>query len=681
MTRKNTSRVLAVLTLFLAVTAWAADRRDLRSESHMIGTLQKQTAGGGTPNFHAAFGLGQAEGLQRISARTDLNGITHTRYRQTLRGVPVWGEQIIISRDDSGAVRGARGGLIKGLSADSVAARPAITDLQAVGNAKVRVGPRLSTNPIYENESVELVIYLNNGIPRLSYAVSFFADVDGGGEPTRPTMLLDAITGEVLFEYEGLTHAEVGTGPGGNTKVGQYEYGIDFGFLDVAVSGSTYTMNNTNVKTVNLNHGTSGSTAYSYQGPQNTHKQINGAYSPLNDAHYFGSVVYDMYNDWVSAPPLTSQLMMRVHYSNNYENAFWNGSSMTFGDGASTFYPLVSLDVSAHEVSHGFTEQNSNLVYSGQSGGINEAYSDIAGEAAENYMRGTNDFMVGADIFKSGSGALRYMYDPPIDGRSIDSADDYVNGMDVHYSSGVFNKAFWLLATTSGWTVQESFQTFAKANQDYWTSGATFRSAAIGVADAATDLGLSASAVESAFSVVGVDLGDVCELAQIQTLSNGIATNKFGASTGEWRCFNHTVSDTATDASFVLAKTAKRRGGDADLYVQHASLPDAARYDCRSVSSTSNESCVIDAPAAGDWFVGVYAYSSYSGVKLTGSYADPGSSGGSEGTEPVDADADGYSPPEDCDDNDPNTYPGHNDTRGRWGRDGVDNDCNGDIDS
>ncbi|MCV5736521.1 M4 family metallopeptidase, partial [Escherichia coli] len=92
-----------------------------------------------------------------------------------------------------------------------------------------------------------------------------------------------------------------------------------------------------------------------------------------------GKVVYDMYKDWLNTAPLTFQLQMRVHYRKRYENAFWNGSSMTFGDGASYFYPLVSLDVSAHEVSHGFTEQNSNLIYSGQSGGINEAFSDMAG--------------------------------------------------------------------------------------------------------------------------------------------------------------------------------------------------------------------------------------------------------------------------------------------------------------
>ena len=139
-------------------------------------------------------------------------------------------------------------------------------------------------------------------------------------------------------------------------------------------------MTSPNVDTLNMNHATTGGAIHQFTCPENTVKEINGAYSPLNDAHYFGNVVFDMYRNWYNTAPLTFKLKMRVHYSRNYENAFWDGSQMTFGDGATTFYPLVSLDVAAHEVSHGFTEQNSGLVYSGQSGGINEAFSDMAGK-------------------------------------------------------------------------------------------------------------------------------------------------------------------------------------------------------------------------------------------------------------------------------------------------------------
>ncbi len=95
---------------------------------------------------------------------------------------------------------------------------------------------------------------------------------------------------------------------------------------------------------------------------------------------------------------------MRVHYGRGYENAFWDGRQMTFGDGKNYFYPLVSLDVVSHEVSHGFTEQNSGLIYANQSGGINESFSDIAGEAAEFYNSGKNDWLVGETIFKGDAG-------------------------------------------------------------------------------------------------------------------------------------------------------------------------------------------------------------------------------------------------------------------------------------
>lgn len=305
----------------------------------------------------------------------------------------------------------------------------------------------------------------------------------------------------VVYDY--------GQGPGGNEKVGIYYYDYDFPALSLQQDASNRcVMNNANVKTVDLNNGTSGNTAFAYDlwpDCYNNHDAVNGAFSPLNDAHYFGQVVFDMYDQWLGTAPLTFQLTMRVHYSTNYENAFWDGSAMTFGDGFSYFHPLVSLDVSAHEVSHGFTEQNSDLIYSGQSGGINEAYSDIAGEAAEYFMTGEADFLVGADIVK-GPGALRYMANPPLDGVSIGHVDDFTANMDVHYSSGVFNKAFYTLATTPGWDVRKAFEVFAWANRDYWTPDTNFQVGAEGVLQAAIDGGYPASAVIAAFEVVGITL-------------------------------------------------------------------------------------------------------------------------------------------------------------------------------
>ncbi len=121
-------------------------------------------------------------------------------------------------------------------------------------------------------------------------------------------------------------------------------------------------------------------------------------------------------------------------------------------------------------------------------------------------MRGDNDFLVGAEIYKATGKALRYMCNPPLDGRSIGHVDDYSSGLDVHYSSGVFNKAFCLLAQTTDWDTKTAFQAFARANQLYWTPSTNFEEGANGVLDAAADLGLDPQDVAAAFAAVGIDL-------------------------------------------------------------------------------------------------------------------------------------------------------------------------------
>jgi Zn-dependent metalloprotease len=373
--------------------------------------------------------LGPDTDLRLLDQSIDPKDLTHSRYQQLYRGIPVWGEHIVVTQNARHEVMRLHGTMVTDIERDIANLTPAFDTHAALAFAKQihrgkfvesqGISPEEARALLYNNEMSALVIFIHNGMAKLSYAVSFFADIEGGGHPTRPSFLIDAHTKEILYEFDGLTHAN-GTGPGGNSKTGQYDYGTDYAPFEVSESGSTCTMNNTKVKAVNLNHGTDGDTAFSYPCPRNTFQPINGAYSPINDAYAFGRVVFDMYWDWYKTAPLTFQLTMKVHYGTNYENAFWNGSSMSFGDGATRFYPLVSMDIVAHEVSHGFTEQNSGLRYDGQSGGMNEAFSDIAGKAAEFYLRGHNDWQMGADIFKS-NGALRYMANPPQDGVSIDN--------------------------------------------------------------------------------------------------------------------------------------------------------------------------------------------------------------------------------------------------------------------
>ncbi len=148
----------------------------------------------------------------------------------------------------------------------------------------------------------------------------------------------------------------------------------------------------------------------------------------------------------------------RVHYGNGYNNAFWDDNCfcMTYGDGdGSQMGPLVGLDVAGHEMSHGVTSTTAGLEYSGESGGLNEATSDIFGTLVEFYANNSSDpgdWLIGENIVRAGFGgdALRYMDQPSKDGASADCWDSSVGDLDVHYSSGVANHFAYLLAEGSG---------------------------------------------------------------------------------------------------------------------------------------------------------------------------------------------------------------------------------------
>ena len=140
-----------------------------------------------------------------------------------------------------------------------------------------------------------------------------------------------------------------------------------------------------------------------------------------------------------------------VHVGRSWDNASWYANAMYYGDGSS-FLPLVSLDVAGHEMSHGVTQATSGLAYSGDSGGLNEATSDIFGTMVEYFANNPNDvpdYKIGE---KLSANPLRYMYDPNLDGNA--SYDCYpaggLGGVDPHFSSGPANHFFYLLAEGTG---------------------------------------------------------------------------------------------------------------------------------------------------------------------------------------------------------------------------------------
>ena len=617
---KITLATLAVFAVTQASNAVAANKQYLNEQTALTTALQNSASSVLLASPIQLVGLEAGNELVVLKEVKSNNGDTTLRYQQHYQGVPVIGDTVSLTFDSNSQLKRAHGAAVYNISSDIDSVLPKLNKLMAI--TKGLASSQAATNSVSvkkHNEQSRLAIWLDEqGVAHLVYEITY---VTYGATPSRPYQIIDANSGELLYSFDNLQHANA-TGPGGNLKTGKYIYGTDFDSLDVTQSGNNCIMSNTNVKTINLNGGTSGSTAYSFTCPENTYKEINGAFSPLNDAHYFGNVIFNMYNDWIGTAPLTFQLQMRVHYSSNYENAFWDGTAMTFGDGQSTFYPLVSLDVSAHEVSHGFTEQNSGLIYSGKSGGLNEAFSDMAGEAAEFYMKGNNDWLVGQEIFK-GNGALRYMNNPTQDGSSIDNQASYYSGMDVHYSSGVFNKAFYNLATKTGWNTRKAFEVMARANQLYWSASINWDLAGNGVMDAACDLNYNPDDVQSALSAVGVTSnlspGSSCVTTtppSDEALSNGVPRTGISGTEKQQLFFTLEVPANATNLQF----NTEGGSGDADLYVRFAQKPTLNSFDCNSTTSTSTESCVISNVQAGTYYVMLEAWNQISGISLTGSF-------------------------------------------------------------
>ncbi|MCP4344765.1 MAG: hypothetical protein GY795_04470 [Desulfobacterales bacterium] len=198
------------------------------------------------------------------------------------------------------------------------------------------------------------------------------------------------------------------------------------------------------------------------------------------------------------------QIVLGVHYGDNESNAcWWDGRIILLGDGDGfRHHPFTVLDIVAHEISHGFTEQRSGLTYNSfEPGAINEAFSDMAGEAAKYHFRGETDFKLGYDCVREPDSASRYMDNPTRDGISIEHLDYYRVDPDIkpakanHYNSGLYNKAFYLLATTNkanggeeNWNVKRAFDVFWFANRNYWKYNTVFTIGFCDIIDAALEL-------------------------------------------------------------------------------------------------------------------------------------------------------------------------------------------------
>jgi Zn-dependent metalloprotease len=213
---------------------------------------------------------------------------------------------------------------------------------------------------------------------------------------------------------------------------------------------------------------------------------------------------------------------------------------MTYGDGDGVNVgPLVSLDITGHEMSHGVNANTANLIYSGESGGLNEANSDILGTMVEfhaNNAKDAPDYLIGEQIIvgnvagSANQRALRFMFDPIKDGRSPSCYEATLGTLDVHFSSGVANRFFYLLAegsaartyggvnhyapTCNGASVvgigrDKAAKIWDRALAVYFTASTDYAAARMATINAAKDLygagSAEASAVAAAWSAVKVN--------------------------------------------------------------------------------------------------------------------------------------------------------------------------------
>jgi len=263
----------------------------------------------------------------------------------------------------------------------------------------------------------------------------------------------------------------------------------------------------------------------------------------VNEAYDGSGYTYDLYNNVYQRNSIDGsgmRLDSTVHYRVGYDNAFWNGEQMVYGDGDENL-PVserlfnrftISLDVIGHELTHGVTQFEAKLTYSQQPGALNESMSDVFGSLVKQYhlqqTSGEADWLIGQGLLTENvkGVALRSMkapgtaYDDPVLGKDPQPAHmkDYVNTINdnggVHINSGIPNHAFYVVATElGGFAWEKAGQIWYVTLKDKLTANSKFQDCANMTYQAAADLfgagSIEQQAVKKGWTEVGITVGGV----------------------------------------------------------------------------------------------------------------------------------------------------------------------------
>ncbi|WP_416477693.1 M4 family metallopeptidase [Streptomyces sp. LKA04] len=479
----------------------------LLSDTARTALIQEQQAdAAGTAR---EIGLGAKEKLVVKDVVKDRDGTVHTRYERTYAGLPVLGGDLVVHRSESGAAEGVTRATKAAVAVATVT--PKVDAARAEAQA-LSAAEDAGSSKAAADSAPRKVVWAATGKPVLAYE-TVVGGLQDDGTPNELHVITDAATGAKLYEYQGIE-----TGSGKSLYSGEVTLGT-------TKSGSSYELHDTGRgghKTYNLARSTSGTgtlftDADDAWGTGTASADAQDQTAAV-DAAYGAQTTWDFYKDTFGRSGIKNDgkaAYSRVHYGSNYVNAFWSDACfcMTYGDGTGNTNPLTSLDVAGHEMSHGVTSNTAGLNYSGESGGLNEATSDIFGTGVEYFANSSadkGDYLIGEKIDINGDGTpLRYMDKPSKDGASKDYWSSGLGGVDVHYSSGPANHFFFLLAegsgartvdgvqydspTSDGSTVtgigrEKALQIWYKALTTYMTSTTNYKAARTATLSAASDL-------------------------------------------------------------------------------------------------------------------------------------------------------------------------------------------------
>jgi Zn-dependent metalloprotease len=463
----------------------------------------------------------------RIQA--DADGSRHVRINRTYQGLPVRGGDLVVHEAADAAYEGVSQTLAAPLD---LATTAKITKGRAERSAASRDATTARLRG-FDARGAELVVDTLSGAPRLAWevrSVGTYAD----GTPSSLVSYVDAETGAVLRREEKIETVE-GDGNSlwsGHVPLQVSPSGSSYVLKD-PTRGGTYTVTVTNTQDgalcgglLNLGVGCAKEAQLTSADTTWGDGTTGNAETVAVDAQYGTNATWDYYKQVHGRDGIFGNgtgSYNRVHYGKNYVNAFWDGKRMTYGDGNGTTYgPLVSLDVAGHEMSHGVTEHTAGLAYSGESGGLNEATSDIFGTMVEFHAANAadpGDYLIGEQFALHGTKPLRRMDDPASDGHSATCWSSTAKSLDVHYSSGIANHFFFVLAEGTGARTingvaydapscdgtqvtgigrDQADQIWYRALTTYMTSGTNYAAARTATLNAAADLYGASSAQQAA---------------------------------------------------------------------------------------------------------------------------------------------------------------------------------------